>query len=359
MKRSAIIVALAVVLVLAFAATALATSPKMWNRLEDYYSWGSQSGYGTGDLLSSVGANPSNPGVHANYMANTAKCGICHSVHRARYDGVKLLNTTVATCAGCHRAGTGAISSKLVSWESGGPHSSGNDGNCTNRRCHIDSPHGVGVSSYKLLGGKLIASEADEVIDAALASGTDAARGWNATDLNNAVGDYTLTAGEQSALVTGYTCNQSNCHGNTMLPVIAKNWGEVRGAIYPNDDFMNIASSLTTTKTGHLSSAVASATYASYAPVDGCTSCHDQTDAGTTSGFTFPHSQTAYGASNLTTPGASPTPVSGLRAYLWMGWGGDITTPLNAVTETNMRAYDGTCLKCHRNGAGSGIGLTH
>jgi len=343
MKKSILVVALAVALVFAFAATASATSPKTWNSLEDYYSWGSQSGQSspTGTFLYNVGANPANPGVHANYLANTAKCGICHSVHRANATGVKLLDTSVATCAGCHRAGTGAITTQLVSWQTGGPHSSGNDANCTSRACHINSPHGVGVSKYALLGGKLINDDADIVIDAALATGTDAARGYNATDLENQVGDNTLSAGEQSALVAGYTCNQEDCHFNTTLAVIAKNWSEDREAMYPLGDGDIVK------KTGHLSSAAATSTHASYAAVNSCNSCHDQTDAATTSGFTFPHSQTAYGASNLGTG----------RAYLWMGYGAEAGAPLTAVG-ANDKAFDGTCLKCHRDGT-EGIGLTH
>lgn len=353
MKKFTIVVALAVVLVLAFAATAFATSPKTWSYAADYYYWDLGAGDGNGVLLGTVGANPANPGVHANYMANTAKCGICHSVHRAVADGVKLLETGDATCAGCHRAGTGVVTTRLVSWEPGGPHGSGANTQCTNRVCHVNSPHGVGVSEYKLLGGKLINGDSgargvDKVIDAALAIGTDAERGWNATDLNNTVGDFALTDGEKSALISGYTCNQSDCHGNTMLPVIAKGWAESRGTLYPNDNFMVQDPSLNSMKTGHIAgSAEATATHASYTPIDGCTSCHDQTDAATTSGFTFPHSQTAYGATNLAG-----------RAYLWMGYAAQKGDPLTAVGQGD-KAFDGTCLKCHRDTDGSGIGVTH
>jgi hypothetical protein len=228
-----------------------------------------------------------------------------------------------------------------VSWQAGGPHSSGNDANCTSRACHINSPHGVGASTYKLLGGKLINGGADAVIDAALAKGTDLERGFNATDLNNAVGDFALTAGEQSALVSGYTCNQQDCHFNTTLAVIVKDWDEQREGMYPlgDGDFAF--------KTGHVSSGVADSAHASYSAVNSCNSCHDQTDAATTSGFTFPHSQTAYGATNLGTG----------RAYLWMGYAGSKGETLTAVGAAD-KAFDGTCLKCHRDGT-SGIGLTH
>ncbi|PKQ36694.1 MAG: hypothetical protein CVT59_11605, partial [Actinobacteria bacterium HGW-Actinobacteria-1] len=139
MKKTLIVLALAVALTLAFSATAFATSAKTWNYQEDYYSWGSVSGNGIGQVGLELGSggstttvglanvNPANPGVHANYLANTAKCGICHSVHRANASGVKLLNTDTATCAGCHKAGTSTVTQVLVSWQTGGPHSSGTD----------------------------------------------------------------------------------------------------------------------------------------------------------------------------------------------------------------------------------------
>ena len=100
---------------------------------------------GTGARCSaSIGDNPDNPGAHANYLATTAKCGMCHSVHRAAGDGVKLLPTADATCAGCHTGGT-AITAKTITWGAstrtgrrrwppewscrwgGGPHNDGRD----------------------------------------------------------------------------------------------------------------------------------------------------------------------------------------------------------------------------------------
>ncbi len=65
--------------------------------------------------LFNIGANPTNPGAHANYLATTAKCGMCHSVHRAAGAGTKLLPTADATCAGCHTGGT-AITAKIITW---------------------------------------------------------------------------------------------------------------------------------------------------------------------------------------------------------------------------------------------------
>lgn len=348
MKKSFISLALAVALVLAFAATASATSAKTWNYQEDYYSWGSSMGAGlaaTGTLgtggsttpLTLLNTNPTNPGVHANYQTTTAKCGICHSVHRAKAGGAKLLNASVATCAGCHAAGTGTVTSKLVSWQTGGPHSSGNLSSCSARSCHADNPHGANGSVYKIFSAKLLSPNGDVVLASAL---TSAASGITLNELNAGVGAV-WTEGTRSAVRTGYTCNQADCHTQTMLPVIKKNWAEERGTIYP-------AMTPTKLKTGHLSLGAANAAAGSYTALNGCVSCHDQTDAGTTSGFTFPHSETAFGASNTTG-----------RAWLWMtrasnaGLGDQV-----GMGTTNEKSMDGACLKCHRASNGtSGIGL--
>ena len=56
-------------------------------------------------------------------------------------------------------------------------------------------------------------------------------------------------------------------------------------------------------KTGHVAGTFAAVPGAgSYSPIAGCTSCHDQTDSANTvaGNFTFPHGQTAVGATNLT-----------------------------------------------------------
>ena len=90
--------------------------PGFFRVARDYYAWTTTPGpRDTGPALGSVGDNPSNPGAHANYLATTAKCGMCHSVHRAAGDGTKLLPTSDATCAGCHTGGT-AITARMVTW---------------------------------------------------------------------------------------------------------------------------------------------------------------------------------------------------------------------------------------------------
>ena len=122
-------------------------------------------------------------------------------------------------------------------------------------------------------------------------------------------------------------------------------------------------------KTGHVAGSFdATPGAGSYAPIAGCTSCHDQTDTGNTvaGNFTFPHGQVAAGASNLTTDGVNPLPAKsvydptgpGIRSRIWAGYSGKVGGALTVTAGTNQKAYDGQCVKCHRDGAGDGIGLT-
>lgn len=342
MKKSMFFVALVAVLVFAFVTTASATRARTWNYNTDYYSWGSTSGegaIGTGTVLSAIGENPLYPGVHAGYTANTAKCGICHSVHRAKVGGVKLLNATVATCAGCHRAGTGTVTTKLVSWESGGPHSSGTNASCNTRGCHANSPHGVGTSTYAIARSVLLTSAVDAGLATASASATS---GVTAALLAGTSG----TAGQQSAVRTGYTCNISGCHDQTMLAVLTAGYSEPRKTVYTDPA---VAPSIN--KTGHLSS-VAMDSVSSFASVSDCESCHDQTDGGTTNGYTFPHSQTPFVAGNS----------GSTRSWLWMTIAdrqGGLVQGMTG-TEYQDKAKDGACLKCHRNNAGdAGVGISY
>src|SRR5512141_812751 len=111
MKRTALVVVLALALVFVCATSAFATTGKFFAGGTDYYRWAPRTGSpapGTSfikNYVNATGDNAANPGAHANYLATTAKCGMCHSVHRAAGDGAKLLPTADATCAGCHTRG--------------------------------------------------------------------------------------------------------------------------------------------------------------------------------------------------------------------------------------------------------------
>lgn len=362
-RRSVLVVALAVALVFLFAASAFAsflapTRARTWNWMADYYTWGSPIGSGVtgGTLLSATGANATNPGVHANYLANTAKCGICHSVHRAAGTGVQLLGTNSPTCAGCHVVGS-TVTNVVVNWGTG-PHSGGNVAACQARACHLDNPHGANGSQYAIVAAALLNPATDALLVTPTAN--PARSGISVAELD---GLGTWPASTRSLVRTGYNCNI--CHSSTTLAVLNRGWADER---HTNID--GTASPLVL-KQGHIgvatpnvevevwtspagvSTTVTETVDTAFAPVTGCVSCHDQTDPRTRSGFTFPHGQT-------TAAGAGSNMPDGTRAFLWMGFSGGAGQALTPITTNDMKAYDGNCLKCHRDNAGAaGVGVTY
>jgi predicted CXXCH cytochrome family protein len=495
MSKKVFVVVLALALTFAFATSAYATTGKFYKGGVDYYTWLNPTGSPTPGTswvasgLSALGANPTLPGPHANYLANTAKCGICHSVHRANGAGVKLLPTADATCAGCHTGST-AVTAKIITWANvnldwvptytagvldesplagggGGPHNdpvwdtvlpeliAANGGapvfaypapsyalepfsryGCFTRRCHATNPHGANASQYTIFAQKLLFNDSpaqDDVTYPELVAvngngtygGLDAAYdALGATDasvqrfidanplLVRATGatielydTNTLTwgapdANETHALVAGLTCGrpsnpatgEDECHAEASYAIVDKGITESRNhatlitgndgsdPLYPNliQDPINGSNNVYRTdntgveapgwggndsrdlKTGHVAGTFAAVNAAgSYTAIAGCTSCHDQTDAANTvaGNFTFPHGQTATGATNLVlTDGV--TSATGTRSRIWSGWGGS-ATDVKRVTDATSKAFDGQCLKCHRDGAGNGIGQTH
>jgi len=295
--------------------------------------------------------------------------------------------------------GTGATPE--ASYESG--HRYG----CATRRCHATNPHGADSSKYGLFAAKLLFNEPanDDLEGDGTYGGLDAV--WDdlgATDaaverfvLNNqsivsttAAGDILIhgvapNAAETHALVAGLTCGrpsnpstgEDECHAEASYAIVDKGIKENRnaatglsGTTYRTDNTGAEAAGFggndsRTSKTGHVAGSFAAVPgSASYSPIAGCTSCHDQTDSANTvaGNFTFPHGQTPIGASNLTTDGVNPVPagiIPGIRSRLWAGYSGSAGTTLTYTAGTPQKAYDGQCLKCHRDGAGAGIGLDH
>ena len=476
MKKALFVVAIALILTFAFATGAFATTGKFFKGGVDYYTWSNPTGSPTPGTawvasgLSGIGANPTNPGAHANYLATTAKCGICHSVHRAAGDGTKLLPTSDATCAGCHTGGT-AITAKNVTWATlnpdytydggaelngpagagGGPHNDGADTlvedeywdgvgsppepsyehgaryGCWTRRCHATNPHGANSSQYKIFAAKLLfnnspADDAAEIGTTTIGSygGDDAVYdALGATDASVQrfadanPGIITLSGGdilvngvapdaaETHALVAGLTCGRPSvgddeigndeCHAEASYAIVDKGIKENRNhatkisgndnslPAYPNaanggsNNFFRTdntggealgfgGNDNRDSKTGHVAGSFAAVPAAgSYAPISGCTSCHDQTDSDNTvaGNFTFPHGQTATGDTNLYAPDGT-TMATGQRVRIWAGYSGSIEGTLTNFSDnySNQKAFDGQCLKCHRDGAGNGIGLT-
>jgi len=449
MKKTILVVAIALVLIFAFTASAFATTGKFFANSTSYYQWTKPAvippGTASPNGLSGIGDNPTNPGAHANYLATTAKCGMCHSVHRATAAGTKLLPTDDATCAGCHTGST-AITAKLITWVpvntgytldglngapggGGGPHNDGPDTlfedgywdgvgtpptpsyehgeryGCFTRRCHATNPHGANSSKYKLFAAKLLFNNTPAQDGGGTYGGDDAVwDGLGAIDaaverfaLQNdsivsttAAGDILINgaapdANEKHALVAGLTCGRPSnfdeetgadeCHAEASYAIVDKGIVEARnhgtgitsGSAYRTDNTGSEAlgyggNDNRDLKTGHVAGSFeASSTHASYAPIAGCTSCHDQTDAANTvyGNFTFPHGQTATGETNLYASLTDAASAIGVRSRLWAGYAASIDATKVVTAGTNQKAYDGQCLKCHRDGAGNGIGLTN
>jgi len=433
----------------------------------DYYQWSTTPGpRDSGPALGTLGANPSNPGVHANYLATTAKCGICHSVHRAAGDGTKLLPTSDATCAGCHTGGT-AITTKIITVTGvntqytidglggaagggGGPHNDGPDTlyedgiwdgigtppdpsfaldaryGCFTRRCHATNPHGANSSKYAIFASKLLFNNSPAQDDATYpelvnenGSGTyggldaqyDALGATDASvqrfaDANAGIitlagGEILLNgvapdAAETHALVAGLTCGrpsnpntgEDECHAEASYAIVDKGIRENRNhatkisgndnslPAYPDaasggsDNYFRTdntggeaagygGNDNRDSKTGHVAGSFSAVPEnGSYAPINGCTSCHDQTDSANTvaGNYTFPHGQTPTGNTNLTTSGG--VSATGVRSRIWSGYSGGVGATLTVTAGSPEKAFDGQCLKCHRDGAGNGIGQT-
>ena len=138
-------------------------------------------------------------------------------------------------------------------------------------------------------------------------------------------------ASETHALVAGLTCGrpsnpatgEDECHAEASYAIVDKGIKENRNhgtKISGNDGTADVGNSNAyrtdntgaeaagfggndnrDSKTGHVAGTFAAVPGSgSYAPIAGCTSCHDQTDAANTvaGNFTFPHGQTPTGATN-------------------------------------------------------------
>ena len=53
--------------------------------------------------------------------------------------------------------------------------------------------------------------------------------------------------------------------------------------------------------------------------------------------------------------------ATGDRVRIWAGYAGSVDDTLTNFESnySNQKAFDGQCLKCHRDGAGNGVGLTN
>lgn len=352
MKKTIIVVALAMTLMLALGASPAFAKYAGYKSATQYVPWAEA------DSLASQNADAAlmAQGPHAGYATTTVKCAVCHSVHRA---GSKLLNEGAA-CAYCHTSvanGGGAVASDLISWNGGtnsGPHA----GRCANTDCH-GGPHGVGASSYDGPASRLISGLADTKMAADLAANglpVSTLDTWNA---------------ETRAIATGGLCSRSGCHTNSMFGVVTA------GAVGPA-----VIGATTKDVTGHRVIAPATTTWnadgsfgsgktnitIAYKPVEYCNSCHDLTDDNNDGKEAFPHAINDVVS-------VDQGKVAGHRNAVWLTAAPDAETTSTVVGTYNdyvgsedasaTDAYaagggiiDGTCLKCHKS-ATAGLGITY
>lgn len=337
MKKSLFVLALAVLLVFAYAALAgakyagafvdgsLASSTAAATATPGYLSWG-----GATKLMAqnSVSADLQST-AHGGYTTATTKCAVCHSAHRAI--GIGQLSSPAPTsnsggnvnnfltaggssCVQCHTAWGSTNSGLLVEWAkpddgAAGPH---NSGGCTT--CHAGGIHGGSNSQYwgmnaYMLGGSNDAQITQELplqtarqdptgqVGAGTAlvtdpgtrnTGTGTGSAWfvDGSTVNTAVGSAPPTSpanpvsmpaniyAAARSLLTGYTCSRAGCHINSVFANLT--WGQSYERRQGATSGSDTTAPLMMT-TGH--STAPAAEYNS-SNANGCSPCHAGNPAG-------------------------------------------------------------------------------
>jgi len=348
-----------------------------------YLSWT----YAVDTFGAEAGTSP-----HGNYATTTNKCAVCHAAHRAVKGGAVLtaindrnLYTTDPSgvgssspngytkgCGFCHGQ-TPTFSTKQIGMGSDGsisPH-----GNCS--RCHIESPHGAGASTYPVLTALLLNTRPDSAIGADIAGNRNGLAGNMFDGTSPALVETGQTLG------TGYLCN--TCHddgGGGIDLAFPVNQAGAAPSI-GRDGTAEVS-----TSTGHRVTAVVTTDWnqtipggdynayytgggepgatsqIAWAPANSCQTCHDARKADGT--YAFPHGyvDSAGSYATKTTAGASlvwlttSEDADDSRTILPAQPGG--TTSGNQNANNDALTGDGLCLKCHVSGDRSaGVGKTY
>lgn len=360
MKKTLLVLALAAVLVFAFAATASAKYAS-YNASEAYLSWG-----GANNIYKAINGTTDDQvgSPHGGYTQTSVKCVVCHSTHRAfstqnalGVAGVgtdtNLLNGTGGSCVACHAAWGSSPSAAVV--EVGetysGPHIGAGGSTCTNRGCH-GSVHGAGpaidyaiVNKYNLTNNDVTADVGgvDTVVGNLLITQMD-----EAIAAGNVNASITTTSVDKAmkAFATGYVCYP--CHTNSSFSIAANGYANEISLAGVNEF-----------RTGH-----PSAKPGNYSP--SCESCHDMIGVATNS-TAFPHANRGidvfegrfdhYNQVPVTGATISTTNDNATRYGLWMTsaeYTADhssyaTATPIVYAGDTgyDYNLQDGVCIKCH------------
>ncbi len=384
MKRTVLVVALAAILVFAFAASAFAakgSSVPSANR--GNVVTGTAAVFIPWSSVATWGANPPSTSPHGGYATSTVKCQVCHAVHYAAPAGDTLLRMRASdACMYCHVSTDFAVPGAVVY---GGSTtiaaSAGDDHHTIGTSCNIchASVHGSNaIADVPSLMGLLLRNDDasatvgynfnPRTIAAAIDSrnATTAVTGYTATEYG------TLTGADVRSAAIGVFC--SGCHEGSYSNAKpgtagvgasyyrgATATGALRGDNIGRYTGHRVGVGVTATtnwnSTGAISTGSRTIGQIAWADATRCVSCHDADSGFGSAGF--PHytpnrsrfmNQAAFAGAAI----ASPT----------VGWSADPSLSRPAPSSTNSHLYystqDGTCIKCHIGSAGnSGVGKTY
>lgn len=409
MKKVLMTIALATVIVLAFAGTAFAKGYSPGNRSsaflekgESYITWEEAKAQ---MVTAGLSSDPATASVHGNYTTTTVKCQVCHSAHKAAAAGDTLLQSTAAqACVPCHLGATATSDTKV---SAGNRH--GGTTQCTNGYCHSVAPHGAGdISKYATLKTAMLTDHADELLDAAIAAGAGAPVAGNiyaaGADKTTAVPLATIAVknpGVTAAMLddvtspasialgravgTGYVCANGGCHINGQFNSLSETaqFGTWNGdavvdapgysvtlsdssvatlpagtytsvSLFSGENVFGLLHMRDSAIKGHTLAAVTdlSTRNVAFANVGACKSCHDSIDYRiSATAKQFPH-----GNNRILADGT----VSGVSEAWFMAGAflnsPDTTITTNATGAAVRSGSDGACLKCHSNGT-NGVGI--
>jgi hypothetical protein len=408
-KKTLLVIALAALLVLAFAGSAFAAginhsgqdrlgasavAPAFGYDLGgNYVSIPGAGTYTYKDWNKALGTNATEGNSpHGNYTTTTVKCVVCHAVHYAAPGGATVASGNQAAdtllrmkasdaCIFCHATDGLAVNGRPVynglgtaitaPGATGGNTTTGHviGTNCT--YCHTNV-HGAGADhSVASLDGYLLKLMTATDVQGTGATTTNMLEAITAIDhnavnqgfapgaaLNGTIGDYATSTdhalyGEQAV---GIFC--AECHLGAYATAAA-------GAA------TNVYESGTAAFTGHriaagatsdwnaahdVSSGLVSNTTIAWAPADNCKSCHDSVDR--YGNPAFPH---AWGGTTIANA------LGGTK--MWLTAAADAGAPaevlpagggINAYDAGSPQLYDGVCLKCHvESGGAAGVGISY
>lgn len=334
MKKSVLILAMAVVLTVAFAASAFA-SPT------GYIAWDSAYNYTQKAVL--------DDSPHANYVLTTEKCQVCHAPHRAAEGGELLLRSDRAgACTFCHIdqgvAGLVQVYEGLAvnyETESANAH---NDAMAPCSGCH--AVHSAGTLTDSDVSGLILknlsgvaASGAGNLTSNAPASNT------SATDRDVAITYFCAQCHQYYTTGAG---NNNTIANNELMDNATGTYAMASYASHPmvaDDTYAAAYENGTRAALPAGQGAGVATTESLY-----CRSCHDSGTDGTDAMRNL--DSTTVGGTNAFNLGASFPHYTPGAEFLNVATGDG-----GAISAAASGEADGVCLKCHNDGT-SGVSMT-